>query len=82
MTTNNETDGVLRPMYFSPGLLEVLKQNLQMSPHTALLMSNPVHAYLCTGEDCRQNVNASAKEPRPERGTEVETEEHYGPNTD
>jgi uncharacterized protein YlaI len=44
-------------VYFDPEFVASLKKNLEMSPHTWLLINNPVHAYLCEGEACRKRVN-------------------------
>lgn len=46
-------------VFFTPEVMECLRRNLALSPHTQLLMDNPVHAYLCEGDACRQRVNAS-----------------------
>lgn len=43
--------------YYTPELKELLKKQTFMSPHTWLLVNNPVHAYLCTGDDCRKAYN-------------------------
>lgn len=36
-------------LYYSPEQIELLKQNMHLSPHTIRLMNDPVHAYLCDG---------------------------------
>ena len=48
--------------YFDPEFLKALKENMKMSPHTIRLINNPVHAYLCDGEECRKATNAEESE--------------------
>jgi hypothetical protein len=43
--------------YFSPEFIKNLKENTVMSPHTILLINNPLHAYTCSGEACRKATN-------------------------
>ena len=53
-------------MHFDPEFIKALKANMQMSPHTVLLLNNPIHAYLCEGDACRERVNAiGATESEP-----------------
>ena len=44
-------------IFYTKEELAVLKANLYLSPHTVLLMNNPIHAYVCEGDACRERVN-------------------------
>ena len=55
--TNETSEAKGRVVYFDSTFIETLKANTVMSPHTVLCLNNPLHAYLCTGEDCRRRVN-------------------------
>ena len=57
-------DSLARDVYFDPEFLKVLKANMQLSPHTVRLMNDPLHAYLCSGEDCRIATNKEVNEEK------------------
>jgi uncharacterized protein YlaI len=48
-------------IFYSQEFLEVLRENTKISPHTALILNNPMHAYLCEGDECRNRVNGEDK---------------------
>ena len=48
-------------IFYDQQALRLLRKNMEMSPHTILLINNPLHAQLCTGQDCRDRVNAAKK---------------------
>jgi hypothetical protein len=35
--------------FYSKEVLEVLRANTFLSPHTARILNNPIHAYICDG---------------------------------
>jgi uncharacterized protein YlaI len=48
-------DSLARDVYFDPEFLKA---------HTVRLMNDPLHAYLCSGEDCRIATNKEVNEEK------------------
>jgi uncharacterized protein YlaI len=67
---------------YSPWFIALFKKNSQLSPHTVLMMNNPLHAYVCEGAECQRRVNgadapssAGAARQEPNRPIQGQTAE-------